>query len=226
MSRCPQIVNLGKQAFNEYQQSQGGNNQQHNNQGNNNQQQGFDLGGSHLNNQPPQGGNQDGFDLGDIQQLVSHAQNHSDGQSQDAGLFGQVAGFLKNQQQNGNINPNDVDEDQVMQNHQKVTNSNETADSNEIGNAAALNAIKSVLGGSGGGSGGGNMQQQIIGAAMAAAGNLFDQKQSQGQANGVKEEAMQKAGEMAMKLMIKNQMSGLVGGGNSGGLGALASKFL
>lgn len=57
----------------------------------------------------------------------------------------------------------DVDENQVMQHAEKVNNSNEAAHSSEIGNAAALNALKSVLGG-GGGSGGGDMQSKLIGA--------------------------------------------------------------
>ncbi|KAL9933391.1 hypothetical protein V8E36_007567 [Tilletia maclaganii] len=183
-------------------------------------------------NRPPQGGNHGGgggggggFDLGDISSIISNAQSHPQGQSQDSSLFSSVASFLKNKQ--GDIDPNDIDEDQVVQNHQKVTNSNDTATSGEIGQAAALNAIKGFLGGgNNGGGGSGNAQQQMIGAAMAAAGNLFDQKQSQGQASGLKEEAMQKAGEAVMKLMIKNQVSGMIGGGNSGGLGQLAAKFL
>ncbi|CAD6930684.1 hypothetical protein CF336_g1209 [Tilletia laevis] len=214
--------------------NQGGNNyNQNQNQGgnNHNQQQGFDLGGSHL-NQPQQqhnnnnsGGGGGGFDFGDISSLVSSAQSHPDGQNQDSSLFSSVAGFLKNKQ--GNIDADDIDEDQVMQNHQKVTNSNEQASSKEIGNAAALNAIKSILGGGGqSNSSTGSMQQQMLGAAMASAGQLFDKKQEQGQASGLKEEAMQKAGEAVMKLMIKNQVSGMMGGSQSGGLGQLAAKFL
>ncbi|KAK0522474.1 hypothetical protein OC842_006454 [Tilletia horrida] len=223
------LVNLGKQAFNDYQQSQnqqGGNNNNNNQQQQQHQQQGFDLGGEHLNNNQGQQGNNNnqggGFDLGDISSIVSHAQNHGDSQNQDSGLFSQVAGFLKNQQ--GNVS-GDIDEDEVVQNHQKVTNSDQTTNSHEIGQAAALNAIKSVLGGSGGG-GGGNSQSAMVGAAIAAAGQLFDQKQSQGQASGLKEEAMQSAGQAVMKLMIKNQMSSMIGGGQSGGLGQLAAKFL
>lgn len=55
----------------------------------------------------------------------------------------------------------DVDENQLMQHADKVNNSNVQAHSSEIGNAAALNAIKSVLGGGGSGgqsSGGGDFQ--------------------------------------------------------------------
>lgn len=115
-----------------------------------------------------------------------------------------------------------IDENQVMQSHDKVNNSNEQVHSSEIGNAAALGAIKSVLGGSSGGSGGGgDFQQKMIGAAMAQAAQLFDQKSSAGVATGDKQDAMQSAGQAVMKLMIKNQVSSVIGGGSSSGLSSL-----
>jgi len=113
-----------------------------------------------------------------------------------------------------------IDDNQLLQNHDKVNNSNEQVHSSEIGGAAALSAIKSVLGG-GGGSGGGDMQSKLIGAAMSHAGQLYDSKASSGQATGDKQDAMQSAGQAVMKLMLKYQMSSMIGGGSSGGLGEL-----
>lgn len=110
-----------------------------------------------------------------------------------------------------------------MQSHDKVNNSGEQVGSNEIGNAAALGAIKNVLGGGGGGGSGGDFQQKLIGAAMAHAGQLFDQKSAAGQASGDKQDAMQQAGEAVMKLMVKHQVTSMIGGGGSGGLGSLMS---
>lgn len=183
--------------------------------GDNQQQQQQQQGGG--------GGNQ-GFDIGSVQSLISHAQNHGNGQQQDASLFNSAASFLKNNQ--GNMDGN-IDENTLLQHHDKVQNSNETAHSSEIGNAAALGAIKNVLGGSGGGGqGGGDFQSKLIGAAMSQAGQLFDQKQQNGQASGDKQDAMQTAGQAVMKLLIKNQVSGMIGGGQSGGLGSLAKLLM
>lgn len=55
---------------------------------------------------------------------------------------------------------------------------------------------------------------------MAEASKLFD---SQGAAGGNKQDAVNGAAEMAMKLLFKSQMNSFIGGGNSGGLGGLAS---
>jgi hypothetical protein len=43
--------------------------------------------------------------------------------------------------------------------------------------------------------------------AMSHASQLFDQKQSQGLAQGNKSDAMEQAGQMVMKMMLKNQVS-------------------
>ncbi len=43
--------------------------------------------------------------------------------------------------------------------------------------------------------------------AMSQAANLFDQKQSQGLAQGNKSDAMEQAGQAVMKLMMKHQVS-------------------
>lgn len=198
-----QLMNAGKQFL----ASQGGGNN------NDNQQQ-----------QQQGGGNSGGFDIGSVESLISHAQNHGNGQQQDASLFNSAASFLKNNQ--GNMDGN-IDEDTLLQHNDKVQNSNETAHSSEIGSAAALGAIKSVLSGSGGGgSSGGDFQSKLVGAAMSQAGQLFDQKQANGQASGDKQDAMQSAGQAVMKLLLKHQVSSMIGGGGSGGLGSLAKLVM
>lgn len=50
---------------------------------------------------------------------------------------------------------------------------------------------------------------------------MFDK--SGGTASGTKQDAVSSAGQVIMKLLIKNQVSGMMGGGNSGGLGGLMS---
>nr|ODN93811.1 hypothetical protein L204_04997 [Cryptococcus depauperatus CBS 7855] len=62
---------------------------------------------------------------------------------------------------------------------------------------------------------------------MSEAAKLFDQ--SGGNVQGNKQDAVTSAGQVVMKMLIKNQVSGMIGGSNSGGLSSLmgvASKFL
>lgn len=91
-------------------------------------------------------------------------------------------------------------------------------DASSLGAAAALQAFKNFTQG-GGASSGGNTQSKLIGLAMGEASKLFD---SQGAAGGSKQDAVNGAAQMAMKLLLKSQMSSFIGGGNSGGLGGLA----
>ena len=127
-------------------------------QGNNNHQQ--------QNNQG--GGGHGGFDIGNISSLISAATNHSQqqGSNQDSSMFSQIASTLQTQHQQGNINPQDTpDEEKLVQQHEQVVNGNSNVGTGQIGNAAALSAIKSFLGGNsgnqGGGGGGGSMQSQM-----------------------------------------------------------------
>lgn len=62
--------------------------------------------------------------------------------------------------------------------------------------------------------------------AMGQASKLFEQQASQGNvaAGASKESAVQQAGEMALKMYMKSQMSG--GSSGASGLMGLASKFL
>ncbi|GAK64679.1 uncharacterized protein PAN0_006d2894 [Moesziomyces antarcticus] len=186
-----------------------------NNNNNQNQQQ-----GDNNNNQQQQhqGGN-GGFDVG---QLAGLAQNFSSG-NHDSSLFSQAASFLQNQ--GGNHN---VDEQRLMQDHEDVNNNPGSNSAGQIGNAAVLSAIKSVLGGGGNNNNsGGGFQQKLVSAAMSHAADLYDKKDGEGQAQGNKQDAVNQAAQMAMGLAMKNpaMLAGLVGGGNSGGLGALASML-
>ena len=94
-----------------------------------------------------------------------------------------------------------------------------------------MSALGSVFGSGGGnnssGGGGGSLQQRLVSAAMSHAADLFDQKDSQGQAQGNKQDAVNHAAQMAMGLAMKNpsMLAGLVGGGNSGGLSMLAGML-
>jgi hypothetical protein len=71
-----------------------------------------------------------------------------------------------------------------------------------MGAAAAMQALKMFTGGQSGNSQGGNSQNAFIGMAMGQASQLFDRQSSQGNVQGgaSKESAIQKAGEMALKM--------------------------
>lgn len=93
-----------------------------------------------------------------------------------------------------------------------------------MGAAAAMQAFKKFTGGGGSSaqsSGGGDMQSKLIGMAMSEAAQLFDK--SGGAASGNKQDAVNSAGMMVMKMLVKSKFSSMTGGSNSGGLGSLAS---
>ncbi|GAA5871411.1 hypothetical protein JCM1840_004437 [Sporobolomyces johnsonii] len=170
------------------------------------------------NNRPSQGG------MFDQDQAVQHASNSS---GQDSGLFSQAMSFVSNQQND----PNDVDEDKLMEQHDQAYSQGNAGNmsSGSMGAAAALQAFKKFTqgGGSDSSSSGGSFQTQLIGQAMSEAAALFDQ--NGGSSGGDKQSAVNSAAATAMKLLMKSQMSGMVGGGNSGGLGSMlsmASKFM
>ncbi|CAO1615096.1 unnamed protein product [Sympodiomycopsis kandeliae] len=200
------------------QNQQGGNHNNNNNDNNNNNNYNGGGGGG--------GGNVGGFDLGSI---MNAAQNHDQGQNNSGGnsdLFAQATSFLQNK--HGNNPDGDINEDELIQSHEKVNNG-QGAHSNEIGQAAALGAIKNFIGGSNSNeSSGGGFQQKIIGMAMSQAAQMFDQKAANGEVSGGdKQSAVNQAGEAAMKLLIKHQVTGMIGGGSgSGGLGSLAKLLM
>lgn len=130
----------------------------------------------------------------------------------------------------------EVDEDDAVRQHQKFYGdggSNEQASSNNVGAAAAMQALKMFSGGSGQSSQGG--QNKFIGLAMGQAAQLFDKQQSQGQTapGATKQDAVSQAAQMALKFYLKGGAGGAgaggSAGGSSGGLGGLmniASKFM
>lgn len=113
----------------------------------------------------------------DFSGVVSHAENHG---GSGSSFFNQAANYL--QQQHGNISNQDIDQEHMVNSHQKFYGGggggNGPASSNELGAGAAMQALKSFTGG--GGSGGG--QNQLIGLAMAEAEKLFDQQSANGNA--------------------------------------------
>ncbi|GAA6060922.1 hypothetical protein JCM10212_003956 [Sporobolomyces blumeae] len=188
------------------------------------------MGGSHLNseNYRPQG-NQGGAGMFDQSQAVQHASSQQGGG--DSGLFSQAMSFLNN----SNQDPDDVDEEGLQNAHHQVYQNGAAQGGNmgssQLGAAAAMNAFKQFTQGnnnsSSGGSSGGDFKSQLIGKAMSEAAKLFDQ--NGGSSDGDKQNAVNSAAATVMKLLLKSQMSGTVGGGNSGGLGqmlSMASKFM
>ncbi|WRT64782.1 uncharacterized protein IL334_001716 [Kwoniella shivajii] len=159
---------------------------------------------------------------------INAANEHAANGSENSSLFSTAMGFLGNM----NKDDSDVDEDKVQQQHDEAYSQGNAGgmSANAIGSAAAMQALKSFTSGQSGAassSGGGDMQSKIIGMAMSEAAKLFDQ--SGGAAQGNKQDAVTSAGQTIMKLLIKSQMSGMMGGGNSGGLSGLmgmASKFM
>ncbi|MBW0467788.1 hypothetical protein O181_007503 [Austropuccinia psidii MF-1] len=212
------LLNLGKQAYQEY------SNQNQSHQSN-----------QHFNSTTSSGQmiDRDGDGIPDFQQAAHHASQHS-GNAADSSLFSNAMSFLKSQTQNhGHDEDDDLDEHQIAQAHDRAYNKNQAGslDANSMGMAAALQAFNQFN--SGGGSSGGDRasgggQSKLIGLAMAQAAKLFDS--SGGASGGQKQDAVNSAGKMIMKLMMKQKMGQMMGGGgNSGGLSGLASlagKFM
>jgi len=203
-----QLFTLGKQAYGQFEASQG----QQSQQGDMNVQGGTQF------NQPGNQNQQSGGNM-DISNAAQHAANES---GQDPGLFHQAMSHIQQVQTQGNT---DVDEDPIQQAHDQAYNQNNGSSlgANSMGAAAAMQALKMFTGGqaSSQSSAAGGSQSAMIGMAMSQAAKLFDQ--SGGSANGSKQDVVTSAGQTMMKLILKNQMSGMMGGGNSGGLGGLMS---
>ncbi|KJA25888.1 hypothetical protein HYPSUDRAFT_37376 [Hypholoma sublateritium FD-334 SS-4] len=112
-----------------------------------------------------------------------------------------------------------VDEESVTQAHKAAYGDGDSSglSAHALGAAAALQALKKFT--SGGQSAGSGSQTQIISLAMAEASKLFDQ--SGGAGSGNKQDAVNGAAMTVMKLLVQSKFSGIIGGGNSGGLGGL-----
>ncbi|CAO2657044.1 Nn.00g058470.m01.CDS01 [Neocucurbitaria sp. VM-36] len=162
---------------------------------------------------------------------AQHAQSSAGG-SGDSSLFSTALGLLSGNKDK--LKNEDIDEDDAVKQHEKFYGSgshggNDQASSNNVGAAAAMQALKMFQGGSGEDTKGG--QNQFIGLAMGQAAQLFDQQQSQGKTDpgATKQDAIAQAAQLALKFYLKGGAGGSSGGGSSGGLGGLmniASKFM
>ncbi|KZO95985.1 hypothetical protein CALVIDRAFT_564263 [Calocera viscosa TUFC12733] len=235
------FINLAKEGYQAYESSQG--------QGNQGQQQQQQQGGQYGGQQQGQyGGGQQDYQQssGDQQysapggaqynapdhqnapsaqidnhQAVQQASNAA-GDSGDTGLFSQAMNFVNS---NSQQHTQPVDEQGVQQAHDQAYNQGNASslDAGGIGGAAALQALKSFT--SGGSSGG--SQTQLVSMAMSEAAKLFDA--SGGGSGGSKQSAINSAAMTAVKLLVQSKFSGMIGGGNSGGLSSMmsmASQFI
>lgn len=115
-----------------------------------------------------------------------------------------------------------------MSSHQKFVggrDGGEKADEQGLGAAAAVQALKLF---NQGGSGQKETQGGFVALALAEASKLFDDKEKEGklQEGTTKQGVVREAGEIALKLFLKNQAGGgSGGGGGAGGLADLAGKF-
>ncbi|KIM47763.1 hypothetical protein M413DRAFT_439433, partial [Hebeloma cylindrosporum] len=201
------FLNLAKQGYNAYQDSQ------------------TDVsktGGQEYNSPHHSGQNEphhDGPRI-DHDEAIRHAKANGSG---DSDLFSSALSFLTD---NKSKHSEPIDEESVTRAHQKVYNEGEPGSASgmsasAMGGAAALQILKQFTSGSKSSSGSGGSQTQLISMAMAEATKLFDK--SGGAASGNKQDAVNGAAMTVMKLLVQSKLSGAVGGGNSGGLGGLMS---
>ncbi|KIL71687.1 hypothetical protein M378DRAFT_183054 [Amanita muscaria Koide BX008] len=162
-------------------------------------------------------------------EAIRSAQQHGSGHGD---LFSSALSFVSNNKQ---AHHDPVDEDSVVEAHRAAYDQEgggSGLNAKSLGSAAAMQAFKKFTSGggsSGGSSGGGegNTQTQLISLAMAEAVKLFDK--SGGGSSGSKQDAVNGAAMMAMKLLVQSKFGGTTGGSNSGGLGSLmglATKFI
>nr|KIR49512.1 beta-flanking protein [Cryptococcus bacillisporus CA1280] len=193
------------------------------------QNQGYgQTGGTEYNRPHGQGGassGNSGLPNIDCNTAVNAANEHNSNGNENSSLFNSALSFIGNM----NKNDTDIDEGKVQKDHQQAYGQGNTSGmtSSSLGAAAALQALKSFTSGaadtSGNKQGGGDMQSKIMGMAMSEAAKLFDS--SGGNVQGNKQDAVTSAGQVIMKMMLKSQVSGMIGGSNSGGLSGLASML-
>lgn len=116
----------------------------------------------------------------DFSSAASHAEQHAD---QDRSLFSSALSFLSDRKsQLSDPSQVEVDEDHAMRAHNAMYNDQDDRgsrhDSSTVGAGAAMQALKMFT--SGGSNDGGMDKNKLIGLAMAQAGQLWDQKQSNG----------------------------------------------
>jgi len=198
------FINLAKQGFEAYTESQSGasktGGQEYNTPGHSNQ------GGSDEDSSPTI--NHD--------EAVEVAQQDGSG---DGSLFHSALGFVQGHKQE---HTQPVNEEHVTNAHRQAYQEGGASNmpASSLGSAAALQVLKSFSGG------GGGSQSQLIGMAMSEASNLFES--AGGGSSGSKQDAVNGAAMTIMKLVVQSKFSSFTGGGNSGGMSGLlglASKF-
>jgi len=222
---------MAGKAFNAYEQNQ--------NQGGQGGQGGQNQGGQGGQYQGGQGSQQDQDNQqnvpDDIQQGLSHVQNNADNGQYD------------------NASHDDLDHNQLNQANRQAQG-NGPVSSQAIGQGAAVQALKSFVGGGGSGSGGGGLgslmsmagsfaggsggggggnlaSNPLVMMAMTQAKSMFEQQHAQGNVQGggsfdsMKQEAINSAGHAAMQMVMGSGGSG-GGGFNPSQLMGLASKFM
>jgi hypothetical protein len=153
-----------------------------------------------------------------LQQAAQMASQHA-GDSGDTDMFQNALSKAQNQPQD----EGGIDEEHLVQAHKTFfgDGGDKPADSNNMGAAAAMQALKQFTGGQNAG----EVQQEggqstFVAMAMSQAAKLFDQQSAQGNTGGAsKQDAITSAAMMAFKMY---QGSGGGGGGGLGGLGGLA----
>ncbi|KAI1434089.1 hypothetical protein GGR50DRAFT_664783 [Xylaria sp. CBS 124048] len=176
----------------------------------------------------PAGGHRADDDDEDWKYAAEHASKHA-GKSGDANLFSNMLGALGRKKQS--LAGEDVDEAEAVRSHKQYYseggNDGYEADDRSMGSAAAMQALKMFIGGQSGNTAEQSSQGAFVGLAMAEASKLFDHRASQGtvSSSSTKESAVMEAGEMALKMYMKSQGTGVSGSGASNLMG-LASKFL
>ncbi|KAL1895765.1 hypothetical protein Cpir12675_003098 [Ceratocystis pirilliformis] len=162
---------------------------------------------------------------------TAEAAAQASGSHDNSDMFHSVLNKLNQNKHSVAQEKDNVDEDFAVKMFKKFvekkdTSADEKASSNNLGAAAAMQAIKMFNSGSGSSSSGSGGQAALLGLAMSEGSKLFDNAQSEGKvAKGTtKESVIEQAVQFALKFFLKSQTSGS-SGGNSGLMG-LAAKFL
>jgi len=166
---------------------------------------------------------------GDYSGAQEYAERNHGG-SGDSSLFSQALGMLSGKEKD--LQHEDVHEEELVNSHRRVyeQDGGREENSKSIGSAAAMQALKMFSSGGGSsGSGGKQDSSAFIGMAMSECAKLFDQQNSKGNlsSGADKQDAVNTAAKMAMKLFMKSKMDS--GSGGSGGMGSLlsmAGKFM
>lgn len=202
------------------------------------------------------GGGSGGDYGNDLSGAMHHAQQDAGDSGDSSIFSSVLSRLSQNQNQYANEDFDEQDSVKAHQAMYGGGGMGQQHDAGTVGTAAAMQALKMFTGGGGGQSGhgsqgGGNSQSQFVGMAMAQASKLYDGQAAQGNVvsilvevsvqltkdssltpclpqsqNANKQDAITKAGEMALKMYMNSNKQGGGGGGGPGGLLGMASKLL